>query len=365
MIRVTLEGVRKAFGSAIAVRDLDLDIEPGSFFAIVGPSGCGKTTTMRMVNRMIEPSAGTVTVDGSDVMDVPAPELRRRIGYVIQQVGLFPHRTIAKNIATVPELLGWDEQRTHERVEELIATVGLEPSLADRYPHQLSGGQRQRVGVARALAVDPPIMLMDEPFGAVDPLVRGKLQDEFLRLQQLVRKTIVFVTHDIDEAITIGDRIAILAQGGRLQQFATPDEVLAEPANAFVADFLGQERSLKRLALRPVSEVTAERGPRVRPDGSRSEAEDAARAAGTDWLVVVRDDGYLVGWTWLGEVERSVRDAEVRPFRVRVRATDSLRVALDAMVTSSTGVAVRVKALDDGDRYEGILTPELLRAELR
>jgi osmoprotectant transport system ATP-binding protein len=346
------------------VDGLDLTVPDGQIVVLVGPSGCGKTTTMRMVNRMIEPTEGTVTVDGSNVMDVPAPELRRRIGYVIQQVGLFPHRTIAKNIATVPELLGWDETRTRERVDELIGTVGLEHALADRYPHQLSGGQRQRVGVARALAVDPPIMLMDEPFGAVDPLVRGKLQEEFLRLQALVRKTIVFVTHDIDEAITIGDRIAILAQGGRLQQYATPDEVLATPANDFVADFLGQERGLKRLALRPVSEVSAERGPLVRPDSTRSDAEDAARAAATDWLVVVGDDGYLVGWTWLGEVERSVRDAEVRPFRVRVRATDSLRMALDAMLTSSTGVAVRVKALDDGDRYEGILTLDLLRAEL-
>ena len=349
----------------MAVDALDLEIPEGQIVVLVGPSGCGKTTTMRMVNRMIEPSGGTITVNGDDVMDVPAPELRRRIGYVIQQVGLFPHRTIAQNIATVPRLLDWDKHAIEQRVGELMDTVGLDAGLADRYPHQLSGGQRQRVGVARALAVDPPIMLMDEPFGAVDPLVRAKLQEEFLRLQQLVRKTIVFVTHDIDEAITMGDRVAILAQGGVLQQYDTPDNVLAEPANAFVADFLGAERSLKRLALRPVSEVSAARGPLVHPDSTRAEAQAAARAAGADWLVVVREDGYLVGWTWLGEVERAVTDAEVRPFRVRVRATDTLRVALDAMVSTRTGVAVRVKALDDGDRYEGILYPELLRAELR
>jgi osmoprotectant transport system ATP-binding protein len=347
------------------VDSLDLSVPDGEIVVLVGPSGCGKTTTMRMVNRMIEPTAGTVTVNGDDVMAVPAPELRRRIGYVIQQIGLFPHRTIAQNIATVPQLVGWDKQRTRDRVDELVNTVGLDRALVDRYPHQLSGGQRQRVGIARALAVDPPIMLMDEPFGAVDPLVRGRLQEEFLRLQESVRKTIVFVTHDIDEAITIGDRIAILAEGGRLQQYDTPDQVLAEPANEFVADFLGQERSLKRLSLRPVTEVTAEGGPVVRPDGSRADAEEAARAAGTDWVVVVRDDGYLAGWAWVAEIERSVADAEVRPFRVRVRATDSLRVALDAMVSTRTGVAVRVKSLEDGDRYEGVLTPELLRAELR
>ena len=205
-------------------------------------------------------------VDGQDIAKVDPPELRRRIGYVIQQIGLFPHRTIGENIATVPELIGWDKRRTRARVGELLELVGLPAEVRDRYPHQLSGGQRQRVGVARALAVDPPIMLMDEPFGAVDPIVRSRLQDEFLRLQQEVRKTIVFVTHDIDEAIKMGDRIAIFRQGGHLEQYAAPDELLAEPATDFVADFLGAERGLKRLALIPVSAVKAESGPVVSPD---------------------------------------------------------------------------------------------------
>jgi osmoprotectant transport system ATP-binding protein len=328
---------------------------------LVGPSGCGKTTTMRMVNRMIEPSGGTITVDGQDVMTVPPAQLRRRIGYVIQQIGLFPHRTTAENIATVPLLLGWDRARIDERVGELIATVGLSESVANRYPHQLSGGQRQRVGVARALAVDPDIMLMDEPFGAVDPIVRGRLQEEFLRLQAEVRKTILFVTHDIDEAIRMGDRIAILAEGGVLQQYDTPAAILAEPANDFVVDFLGAERGLKRLALIPVSEVKADPGPVVRPGDPRARARQVADAAGTDWVAVVEQDGHLLGWQHVQDLDEVVDGLRSQPFQMRVRAEDSLRAALDAMITSKTGVAVRVRA---GDRYEGILTPEILSREI-
>ncbi|HSK37810.1 MAG TPA: ATP-binding cassette domain-containing protein, partial [Actinomycetota bacterium] len=223
---ISFESVTKRFADGTtAVDNLDLEVPEGDLTVLVGPSGCGKTTTLRMINRMIEATSGRIVVDGQDVAQVDPPQLRRRMGYVIQQIGLFPHRTIGQNIATVPELVGWDDRRTQRRVGELLELVGLPDEVRDRYPHQLSGGQRQRVGVARALAVDPPIMLMDEPFGAVDPIVRSRLQDEFLRLQQEVRKTIVFVTHDIDEAIKMGDRIAIFRQGGHLEQYAPPDEL--------------------------------------------------------------------------------------------------------------------------------------------
>jgi osmoprotectant transport system ATP-binding protein len=362
---ITFESVTKRFpDGTTAVHELDLECREGEVTVLVGPSGCGKTTTLRMINRMIEASTGRIVVDGQDVKAVDPPQLRRRIGYVIQQIGLFPHRTIADNIATVPQLLGWDRQRIRSRVDELVELVGLPGDVRDRYPHQLSGGQRQRVGVARALAVDPPIMLMDEPFGAVDPIVRGRLQDEFLRLQQEVRKTIVFVTHDIDEAIKMGDRIAVFRQGGYLEQYAPPDELLAAPASDFVADFLGGERELKRLALIPVAEVRAERGPVVARDSDAAAVLAAARDFGSDWVVVLDDDGRLCGWAFVEEAARNggVAGAELRPFRLQVHSTDSLRAALNAMLASQTGVAVRVS---DGDRYEGLLTQELLSEEVR
>jgi osmoprotectant transport system ATP-binding protein len=361
---ITFESVSKRFpDGTTAVDDLDLEILEGEVTVLVGPSGCGKTTSLRMVNRMIEASSGRIVVDGQDVKQVDPPQLRRRIGYVIQQIGLFPHRTIGENIATVPELVGWQKQRTKARIDELLQLVGLPAEVVDRYPHQLSGGQRQRVGVARALAVDPPIMLMDEPFGAVDPIVRSRLQDEFLRLQQEVQKTIVFVTHDIDEAIKMGDRIAILQQGGVLAQYATPEDLLAEPASDFVADFLGAERGLKRLALIPVSAVKAEPGPVVSPDDPGDRALAAAEAFGSDWVVVVAADRRLLGWVDAAEASKRARvgDAEVRAFQLQVDAEDSLRAALNAMVQSHTGVAVRVS---DGDRYEGLVTQELLYKEI-
>jgi osmoprotectant transport system ATP-binding protein len=360
---ITFESVSKRFpDGTTAVTHLDLEVRDGQVTVLVGPSGCGKTTTLRMVNRLIEASSGRIVVDGQDVEQVDPPQLRRRIGYVIQQIGLFPHRTIGENIATVPELVGWDRHRIKARIDELLDLVGLPAEVVDRYPHQLSGGQRQRVGVARALAVDPPIMLMDEPFGAVDPIVRGRLQDEFLRLQQEVRKTILFVTHDIDEAIKMGDRIAILQQGGILAQYAPPEELLAEPASDFVADFLGAERGLKRLALIPVSAVKAEPGPVVSPDDDGGAALAAADAFGSDWVVVV-DDRRLLGWVDATEAAKraKVADAEVRPFKLQVNASDSLRAALNAMVQSHTGVAVRVS---DGDRYQGLVTLELLSKEI-
>ena len=358
---ITFDGVTKRFADGtVGVDSLSMEIAEGEVVVLVGPSGCGKTTTMRMVNRMITPTSGTLTVNGRDVMSIDPAELRRGIGYVIQQIGLFPHRTIGENIATVPQLIGWDKTRTRDRVVELVELVGLDAAVIDRFPHQLSGGQRQRAGVARALAADPPIMLMDEPFGAVDPIVRARLQDEFLRLQATVHKTIVFVTHDIDEAIRMGDRIAIMSEGGHLEQFDTPAQLLAEPANDFVVDFLGAERGLKRLALIPVSEVKADPGPVVSSTDDGARATSVAQGAGTDWVVVV-DDGILQGWVPVDEVSGTVGNASPRPFATTVNATDSLRAALDAMITSQTGVAVR---LSEGRRYEGILTPELLSGEI-
>jgi len=248
---IRLEGVSKTFpGSARpAVDRLDLDVPDGTTCVLIGPSGCGKTTTMRIVNRLIEPSSGRIVVEGQDVTRADAVELRRRIGYVIQQVGLFPHMTIAQNVATVPQLLGWPGSRIADRVEEMLSLVGLEPAqFLDRYPRHLSGGQRQRVGVARALAADPPVMLMDEPFGAVDPIVRAGLQAELLGILRRLAKTVIFVTHDIDEAIRMGDLIAIM-KDGRLVQCAPPEELLSSPKDAFVADFVGADRALKRLTL--------------------------------------------------------------------------------------------------------------------
>ncbi len=238
-----------------AVDKLSLEVPAGEVCVLVGPSGCGKTTAMRMVNRMIEITDGDILLDGSSVTDRSPAELRREIGYVIQQIGLFPHRTIGDNIATVPRLLGWDKQRVSDRVDELLELIGLDAEMRERYPAQLSGGQRQRVGVARALAGDPPLMLMDEPFGAIDPINRERLQNEFLRLQAELRKTIVFVTHDIDEAIKMGDKIAILEEGGVLAQYDTPENILAHPASDFVSSFVGADRVLKRLSLLRVSDA--------------------------------------------------------------------------------------------------------------
>ena len=250
---IRLVDVTKVFGDPEnpAVDRLSLEVAEGEFVTLVGPSGCGKTTTLKMINRIIEPTSGRIEVGGVDAMAVEPHKLRRNIGYVIQQIGLFPHRTIHQNIATVPSLLEWDTAQIEDRVRELVEVVGLEEGMLSRYPSELSGGQQQRVGVARALAADPPVLLMDEPFGAVDPIVRARLQDEFLGLHSRLGKTVVFVTHDIDEALHLGTRVAILNVGGILEQFDTPENILANPANEFVEDFIGGERGLKRLALRP------------------------------------------------------------------------------------------------------------------
>ncbi len=251
---IRLDGVGKTFADGtVAVDALDLDVPRGAVVTLVGPSGCGKSTTLKMVNRLIEPTSGRIFLDGTDVTDADPVELRRGIGYVIQQVGLFPHQTIATNVATVPSLLGWSKADARARALELMDLVGLDPDVfADRYPHQLSGGQRQRVGVARALAADPPVLLMDEPFGAVDPVVRARLQDEFLRLQRELGKTVLLVTHDIDEAVKMGDQVAVFAAGGRLAQYDVPAAILGAPADEFVSEFVGGSRGLRRLAVTPI-----------------------------------------------------------------------------------------------------------------
>ena len=304
MPALRLVALTKRFPGATtdAVRDLNLDVPEGTIAALVGPSGCGKTTTLRMINRLVEPTSGSIDLFGTDVRALPVHELRRRMGYVIQQAGLFPHRTVAANIATVPQLLGWDKARIRARVEELVELVGLDPELLGRYPAALSGGQQQRVGVARALAADPPLLLMDEPYSAVDPIVRAHLQDELLRLQQHVRKTIVLVTHDIDEALKLADHIAVLDVGGVLEQYATPDELLRAPASPFVERFLGRERALRRLALQRVGDgelapppEVADGLPVVTTDAPLREALDAIVAWGVSHVVVVDPTGATVG----------------------------------------------------------------------
>jgi osmoprotectant transport system ATP-binding protein len=270
-----------------AIRDLSLTVPAGEVCVLVGPSGCGKTTAMRLINRMIPLTGGDILLGGESVLNRQPDRLRREIGYVIQQTGLFPHQTVADNIATVPRLLGWDRRRTRERVDELLTLIGLEPDeVGDRYPSQLSGGQRQRVGVARALAADPPLMLMDEPFGAIDPINRERLQDEFLRLQSQVRKTVVFVTHDIDEAIKMGDRIAILRQGGVLAQYGTPEELLTRPADDFVAQFVGADRGLKRLGLTTLADLDLLQPNGLQPGQNRVSLRATVRDALSQMLTV-------------------------------------------------------------------------------
>jgi osmoprotectant transport system ATP-binding protein len=296
---IELRGVSKAYPGSEqpVVRDLSFEIPEGEICVLVGPSGCGKTTTMRMVNRLVEISSGQILIDGEPNTSMSATKLRRKIGYAIQQIGLFPHRTIAENIGTVPQLLEWDRSRIRERVDELLELVGLEPGdYRDRYPAELSGGQQQRVGVARAMAADPPIMLMDEPFGAVDPITRERLQDEFLKIQENIKKTIVFVTHDIDEAIKIGDRIAILKQGGVLAQYDTPENILGNPASEFVASFVGADRFLKRLSLMRVGEMELEPAnghsdtlPHISGDLTVRDALSELIGSGTSEAVVERD----------------------------------------------------------------------------
>jgi osmoprotectant transport system ATP-binding protein len=292
---IRLESVTKQFPNGhVAVRELSFTVPEGEVCVLVGPSGCGKTTTLRMINRLIEPTSGRIYLADDDVTRADPVELRRRMGYVIQQVGLFPHQTIGANVATVPRLLGWDRDRTRARVEELLDLVGLDAATyRGRYPAQLSGGQRQRVGVARALAADPPVLLMDEPFGAIDPVTRARLQDEFLRLQRDLRKTVVFVTHDIDEAVKMGDRIAILQLGGILEQYDVPAEVLSRPATPMVADFVGSDRALKVLSVMPISEATLEHPPGLDPDTVTARVEVTGSLEDALAAILLTDDGVV------------------------------------------------------------------------
>lgn len=361
-ILIRLEGVTKSYpGGVDAVTDLSLDIERGELLTLVGPSGCGKTTTLKMINRLVEPTAGTVWIDDVDTTTIPLHELRRGIGYVIQDVGLFPHRRVSENIATVPRLLGWDDARTRSRIDDLIELVGLEPDLLDRYPAELSGGQQQRVGVARALAADPPVLLMDEPFGAVDPLVRSRLQDELADLQRRLAKTIVLVTHDVDEAVKLGDRMCILDVGGVVRQIGPPGDVLRSPAGPFVEAFLGGERGLRRLGLVSIGEVPLRRGPVVAPHASPAEATAAMEREGTDWVGVV-EGGRLRGWVDREAVvsRATVADGPLREFLVELQETDSLRQALDAVVTSHARMAVVVR----GDVYLGMVDLDTIAEEI-
>ena len=303
---IRLEHVTKQYPNGrFALRDLSLDMAEGELTVLVGPSGCGKSTTLKLINRLIEPTAGRVLLAGDDIAETDPVELRRRIGYVIQQIGLFPHLTVGGNVATVPRLLGWDKRRVSKRVDELLALVGLEPSVfRDRYPHELSGGQQQRVGVARALGVDPPVMLMDEPFGALDPVTRARLQDELLALQAGVRKTIVFVTHDIDEAVKLGDRIAIMQNEGHVAQHATPAKILAEPASDFVASFVGSDRGLKLLSVTKIPREALSSaslhelrrdGPTVSESASMKDALAEMVLHDTDRIAVVDAAGAVLG----------------------------------------------------------------------
>ena len=357
-----LVDVTKRFRGASrpAVSDLSLEVSEGEFVTLVGPSGCGKTTTLKMINRIIEPTSGRIEVAGRNALSVPAHELRRSIGYVIQNVGLFPHKTIRDNIATVPSLLGWDKSRITDRVEALTGLVGLDSAVLTRYPSELSGGQQQRVGVARALAADPPVLLMDEPFGAVDPIVRGKLQEEFLDLQRTLGKTVVFVTHDIDEAVFLGTRVAVMNLGGVLAQFDTPERILIEPASEFVSDFLGGERGLRRLSLLPVSGIELEAGPVVQVTASVDEANKAMSTHDVDWVGLLEGER-LLGWAYGRDLAgKSLRDVEPQPFLVTLESSSSLREALDAVVTSRARVAV----VEDRGRYCGMVGLEGIAREI-
>jgi len=343
---IRLEHVSKRYGDTLAIDDLTFEIPDGEVCVLIGPSGCGKTTTLRMINRLVEPSTGTITIDGRDIMSVPTEQLRRGFGYAIQSVGLFPHLTVADNIGVVPRLLGWDKERIAERAVSMLTLVGLDPAAySGKYPRQLSGGEAQRVGVARALAADPPVLLMDEPFGAVDPLNRVRLQDEFVRLQRELHKTVIFVTHDIDEAVRLADRIAIM-RDGRLQQFDTPEQLLDHPANKFVHDFIGADRALKRLV-------------RVRVDSMMTDAARVVIGAGADaarmaagsrrFTYVTSSDGRLEGWLDTDDLKDGVfaADAITRadPAEISVNAETSLRDALSRML----GLGFRSIAVTDDD----------------
>ncbi|WP_405551086.1 betaine/proline/choline family ABC transporter ATP-binding protein [Streptomyces sp. NBC_01171] len=360
---IRFEQVSKRYpDGTTAVDDLSFEVSEGELVTLVGPSGCGKTTTMMMVNRLIEPTAGRIVVDGEDIARVDPVRLRRRIGYVIQQVGLFPHRTVLDNTATVPSLLGWKRAKARARAAELLDLVGLDPkTFGARYPEQLSGGQRQRVGVARALAADPPVLLMDEPFGAVDPVVREQLQDEFLRMQQAVRKTVLLVTHDIEEAVRLGDRIAVYGEG-RIEQYDTPGAVLGAPATPYVAGFVGADRGLKRLSVTAIEPDDLEQPPVARPDEPAGDAARRLREEGARWAVVLDANGDLHGWVGLEELAAGGTVGELaHRMTAWVPVGTPLKQAFGVMLQYDAGWV----AVLDGSRLLGVLTPAKLHEALR
>ena len=356
---VRFDSVTKRYPGAdsVAVEDLSFEVPAGEICVLVGPSGCGKTTALRMVNRTVEMTSGDIQIGGRSVAEGDAARLRREIGYVIQQIGLFPHRTISQNIGTVPALLGWDKDRIRARSSELLELIGLDPEYGDRYPSQLSGGQQQRVGVARALAVDPPVMLMDEPFGAIDPINRSRLQNEFLRLQAELRKTVLFVTHDVDEAIKMGDRVAVLKKGGQLAQFATPTELLMEPADDFVEDFVGADRALKRLALMRVRDVNLWTAPLAQAGDPSEPVRQAVAAAEVPHALLVDGENRPQGWLserdLAGERVPGTPDSTAEP----IDADSVLRDGLASLLQSGSLYA---PVVDPRGRLTGVLSVEIV-----
>jgi osmoprotectant transport system ATP-binding protein len=341
-----------------AISDLSLEVPAGEICVLVGPSGCGKTTAMRLVNRTVEITEGDILVGETSVREREPSQLRRETGYVIQEIGLFPHRTIAGNIATVPGLIGWDSERVARRVTELLELIGLDPAMADRYPAQLSGGQQQRVGVARALAADPPLMLMDEPFGAVDPINRERLQNEFLRLQAEIRKTVLFVTHDIDEAIKMGDRVAILKEGGHLAQYATPAELLMAPADGFVEDFVGADRALKRLALMRVRDIDLWQAPLAHVGQATAEVRAKLNGAEVPHALVVDSERRPLGW--LSESDLAQATVPAKPDTSPdplLDLDDIMRDALSDLMQTETQYA---PVTDADGRIAGVLSVEII-----
>ena len=354
---IRLERVSKIFPEAVepAVDQVTMEVPAGEICVLIGPSGCGKTTTMKMVNRLIEPSSGDIFIDGRNNRDIDPVELRRSLGYVIQQIGLFPNKTIADNICVVPDILGWDKAKSRKRAAELLEMVALDPGIfLKRYPKELSGGQQQRIGVLRAIAADPPVVLMDEPFGAIDPINRAIIQDEFLKLQRELKKTIMFVSHDIDEAVKMGDRIAIFRQG-RLVQYDTPDNILAHPVDSFVSDFVGGDRTLKRLQLLKVSDAMLRDPPRVRTEDPLTGAVRSMEEHGHSAIVMVGPRGRVRGYVDLrtAREEKGSVGEHHQALPTTIRETENLRTAVSSMFRHDvTWLAV----VDDDGMYLGYVT---------
>jgi osmoprotectant transport system ATP-binding protein len=356
---IKLENLTKTFGTGsgtvVAADNVNIDVAEGEICMLLGPSGCGKTTTMKMINRLIQPSSGKIYIDGKDTDSYDPVALRRTIGYVIQQIGLFPNMTVEENVCVVPKLLGWDKGKARKRAAELLATVNLDPAIfLNRYPKELSGGQQQRIGVARALAADPPVLLMDEPFGAIDPINREVIQDEFLKIHRRLRKTVMFVSHDIDEAVKMADKIAIF-RAGKLEQFDSPDNILAHPANEFIADFVGSDRTLKRLRLIKVLAALDAAVPRAAAGHSLDRAGAAMAERGHDFAVVLDLDERPQGWLPAGALDRgtgTVAEHSVA-LAATVSADDDLRTAVSLMFRHAVSWLV---VTDTEGRFQGCIT---------